>query len=357
MLRSMRAAIAQSGQLSIADVDDPVPGPGEALVAVKACGICGSDLHTLQHGDAIVEATADMGGPLMFDPRQPYIMGHEFACEVLELGPGNDGAAIAPGDLVTSMPIVLGHDGSINTTAYSNTYNGGYADLMRLSSGLCLTVPNGLDPFRAAMTEPMAVGRHAVGRAEVTPQTTAVVHGCGPVGLAVIADLRRRGVETIVAADFSPRRRAVATAMGASEVVDPRDEPAVHAWRRVTGGLKPLVQFDAIGVPGIIDAAIKAAPPQSRLLVVGVCMEPDTVHPFFGIAKEIEIRFALAYDPMEFADTLRVIAEGELDVTPMLTGRCGVDAVPEAFAELSNPEGHVKIMVEPGGPARVQPLE
>jgi threonine dehydrogenase-like Zn-dependent dehydrogenase len=352
----MRAAVAQAGRLTVADVDDPQPGPGEVLVAVKACGICGSDLHTLQHGDKIVEATADMGGPMMFDPRQPYVMGHEFACEVLELGPATDGAPVGVGDLVTSMPVVLGHDGSINMTAYSNVYNGGYADLMRLSAGLCMKVPNGLDARRAAMTEPMAVGRHAVGRADVTPQTTTVVHGCGPVGLAVVAELRRRGVEAIVAADFSPHRRAVAAAMGATEVVDPRDEPAIHAWRRVTGGLKPLVQFDAIGVPGIIDAAMKAAPPQSRLVVVGVCMEPDTVHPFFGIAKEIEIRFALAYDPVEFGDTLRVIAEGEVDVTPMLTGRCGVDAVPAAFGELANPEGHVKIMVEPGGPAGVEAI-
>lgn len=356
MLRAMRAAVARGTTLAIEEVGDPVPGPGEALVAVKACGICGSDLHTLQHGDAIVEASEAMGGPAMFDPRQPYIMGHEFSCEVLELGPATDGAAIGVGDLVTSMPVVLGYDGSINMTAYSNTYNGGYADLMRLSAGLCLKVPNGLDALRAAMTEPMAVGRHAVARADVKPSDTTLVHGCGPVGLAVIAELRRLGVETIVAADFSPRRRAVAAAMGASEVVDPRDEPAIEAWRRVTGGLKSLVQFDAIGVPGIIETAIKAAPHLSRLLVVGVCMEADTIHPFFAIAKEIDIRFALAYDPMEFADTLRVIADGEVDVTPMLTGVCGVDGVPAAFTELGNPEGHVKIMVEPGGPATVEAI-
>src|SRR5881628_2800153 len=110
MLRAMRAAVARGTTLTIEDVGDPFPDIGEVLVAVKACGICGSDLHTLQHGDAIVEATEIMGGPAMFDPRQPYIMGHEFACEVLEMGPGTDGAPVAAGDLVTSMPVVLGHD-------------------------------------------------------------------------------------------------------------------------------------------------------------------------------------------------------------------------------------------------------
>ncbi len=354
MLRVMRAAVAVDGRLSVEDIDDPVPGAGEVLTAVKACGICGSDLHTLQHAHRMVDAAREMGSPLTFDPTQPYVMGHEFACEVLELGAGVDAGVLAPGTLVTSMPVVLTPDGAIETTAYSNRYNGGYADRMLLTAGLCLAVPNGLDARRAALTEPMAVGRHAVGKAGVGPGTTALVHGCGPVGLAVIADLARRGVEIIVAADFSPRRRAVATAMGATDVVDPAVEPGIEAWRRVSaGGLKPLVQFDAIGVPGIIGRAMLDAPPQSRLVVVGVCMEQDSMQPMFGIMKELEIRFALAYDPMEFTDTLRVIAEGEIDVTPMLTGACGIEAVPDAFAALGNPEEHVKILVEPGGPSGI----
>jgi threonine dehydrogenase-like Zn-dependent dehydrogenase len=350
----MRAAVAVDGRLSVEEIDDPVPGAGEVLAAVRACGICGSDLHTLQHGGKMVEAAQEMGAPMTFDPRQPYVMGHEYACEVLELGAGVDSSMLAPGTLVTSMPVVLTPDGAIETTAYSNRYNGGYAERMLLTAGLCLAVPNGLDARRAALTEPMAVGRHAVGKADVDRSTTALVHGCGPVGLAVIADLARRGVEIIVAADYSPRRRAVATAMGATDVIDPAVEPAIEAWRRVSaGGLKPLVQFDAIGVPGIIGRAMKDAPPQSRVVVVGVCMEHDQVQPIFGIMKELEIRFALAYDPMEFTDTLRVIAEGEIDVTPMITGSCGIDAVPAAFDELGHPEEHVKILVEPGAPAGI----
>src|SRR5205807_9979476 len=121
------------------------------------------------------------------------------SCEVLELGPDCEGAPVGPGDLVTSLPVALNSNGIEPIGAYSNVYNGGYAERMRLTAALCLKVPNGLDARRAACTEPMAVGRHAVARAEVTSQSTAVVHGCGPVGLAVIADLRRRGVETIIA--------------------------------------------------------------------------------------------------------------------------------------------------------------
>ena len=144
--------------------------------------------------------------------------------------------------------------------------------------------------------------------------------------------------------------------MGASDVVDPAAEPAIDAWRRVTGGMPPLVQFEAIGVPGVLDLAMKDAPPQSRIVVVGVCMQPDRVHPFVGISKELRLQFVLAYDPFEFSDTLRAIAEGEIDVTPLLTGACGLDGVAEAFTALGDPEQHVKVMVEPGRSGAVAPL-
>ena len=343
----MRAVVARDHQLVVESVPDPVAGEGEALVAVKACGICGSDLHALKFGHLMVEQAAAAGMPSSFNPALDYIMGHEFCCEVLELGPGCDGVAINPGDLVTSIPISLSARGIEPIGAYSNVYNGAYAELMRLTAGMCIKVPNGLDARRAAMTEPMAVGRHAVSKGDVTQRDTALVLGCGPVGLAVIAELKRCGVEVIVAADFSPSRRAVATRMGATEVVDPATEPGIDAWRRVSGGTKPLVIFEAIGVPGILDQAMKDAPAQSRIVIVGVCMETDRVHPFVGISKELRLQFVLGYDFVEFNDTLRCIAEGEIEVDPLLTGVCGLDSVADAFAALGSPEEHVKVMVDP----------
>src|SRR5262249_35290675 len=192
----------------------------------RACGICGSDLHALHFADALVATAREVGAPLVFDPARDFVMGHEFSAEVLELGPACEGAPVKPGDVVTSLPIALTPTGMEPVGAYSNIYNGGYADKMRLTAGMCLKVPNGLNHRRAALTEPMAVGRHAVARAAVTPKESAIVLGAGPVGLAVVAELRRLGVETIVVSDFSPRRRAVARAMGASGAVDPREESA-----------------------------------------------------------------------------------------------------------------------------------
>jgi threonine dehydrogenase-like Zn-dependent dehydrogenase len=347
----MRAAIARRGTLVVEDLPEPALGPGDALVGVRACGICGSDLHTLHHADSMLEIAQITEAPTTFDPHRDFVMGHEFSAEVLDLGPATDGVPVAPGDLVVCLPVALTTTG-VEPIGFSNTYNGGYAERMRLTAGMCMKVPNGLDARRAALTEPMAVGAHAVNKSQITEREGAIVLGCGPIGLAVVAALRAHGVEAIVATDFSPRRRAMAAAMGAAEVVDPREERAIDAWRRV-GGARSVVVFEAIGVPGIIDQAMRDAPPQTRIVVVGVCMETDHVLPFVGVVKELAVQFCFGYDPMEFADTLRRIAEGEVDVTPMITGVVGVDGVPDAFAALAHPDEQVKILVEPGAPAEI----
>ncbi len=346
----MLAAVARGQRLAVEELPEPVLDSGDALVAVRACGICGSDLHALRHGSnmkAMMEAT---GQPSRFDPDRGYVMGHEYAVEVLELGPDTAGVPVKPGELVVSMPAALGPSG-IEPIGYSNSYGGGYAERMRVTAGMCLKVPDGLDARRAALTEPMAVGRHAVNKSRVKSGESALVLGCGPIGLAVIASLTSLGVEPIIAADFSPRRRALAALLGAHEVVDPASEPAIDVWRRVDGGRHPLVMFEAVGVPGMLEAVMRDAPPQTRVLVVGVCMEADRIQPMMGIVKELELVFAFGYDPLEFQGTLEAIADGTLTVDPLITGVVGVEGVPAAFDALADPEDHVKILVEPGGPA------
>src|SRR5215217_2373921 len=106
-MRAMRAAVARRGQMVVDDVEDPVPVAGEALVAVRACGICGSDLHTLRHAHSMLALASMTGAEDAFDPEADYVMGHEFCAEVLELGPDTDGLTIAAGDLVVSMPMAF----------------------------------------------------------------------------------------------------------------------------------------------------------------------------------------------------------------------------------------------------------
>jgi len=330
------------------DVTDPVPEFGQVLVQVKACGICGSDLHFAKHGATMLalgqemEGVPDMGRTPP-DLDRDIFMGHEFSAEVIDIGPDTVGPK--PGTLVTSIPMMLTMTG-VKDLVYSNDLPAGYSERMLLSAPMLVEVPNGLEAGLAALTEPMAVGLHAVNRSGIAAGTGALVLGCGPVGLAVIAALKHRGIDPIVASDYSPARRAVAEQMGAHVSVDPAVEGAFDAWTREGGG-RPLVVFEAIGVPGIIDSALRSAPPQTRIVVVGVCMERDAITPFYAIGKELNLSFVLGYDPMEFEASLRAIAEGEVDVTPMITGRVGLDGVPEAFRALADPDEHCKILVTP----------
>jgi 2-desacetyl-2-hydroxyethyl bacteriochlorophyllide A dehydrogenase len=264
-------------------------------------------------------------------------MGHEFCAEILEAGP--DTETHSAGTLVTSIPVLVSGK-SIEPIVYSNKTLGGYAERMLLSAPLLLRIPNGLSAQHAALTEPMAVGLHAVNKSAVQPGEAALVLGCGPIGIAVIAALRARGVESIAAADFSPKRRELATTMGAHQTVDPAQSSPFDS-------VHPAVVFDAVGVPGIIDDVMRRARHGTRLVVVGVCMQADTVHPFFGIAKEISVQFVLAYDLTEFGESLRAIAEGDIDVAPIITGDVGLEDVGAAFDDLADPERHCKILVTP----------
>lgn len=354
----MRATVMREGRLVVDEVADPTPAPGQVLTRVLACGICGSDLHALTHGHRMVEMTqlASRDEPSPFstmDLDRDVVMGHEFCCEVIEVGDNVGNSRI--GDILVSVPILFDPTG-IQSLGYSNQAAGGFAELMVLSDPLALKVPNGLHPNHAALTEPMAVGLHAVRKSRFAPGRSGVVLGCGPVGLAVIAALRLEECETIVAADYSPMRRDLARRMGATEVIDPRDERAMQAWRRVDGRSQPIL-FEAVGVPGMLDSTILDAPRGTQVVVVGVCMEPDTIRPMVAVTKELNIQFVLGYDLEEFGETLRRIAEGELDVDPLISATVDLDGVAAAFEQLGDPGSHAKILVTPGGSDGPAPSE
>ncbi len=340
----MRAVVMRGKSLVVDEVPDPVPLEGEVLVRTLACGICGSDLHALEHADKLVEAARDTGAPFRLDPSRDVVMGHEFCCEVLDYGP-RTAVQLRRGTRVVSMPIVF-RDGGIEGVGYSNQVPGGYGQLMVLSASLILPVPNGLPTDEAALTEPMAVGLHAVNKAALQSWDAPLVIGCGPVGLAVIAALRLRGAEPIVAADYSPARRALAQKMGAHVVVDPAQESTFDAYRKAAQ-MRPAVIFECVGVPGILHSILREAPHSARIVVAGVCMENDTIRPIYGINKELSVQFVLGYTPEEFSATLEHLAEGRIDVRPMITGRVGLEQVPEAFSTLRQPDQHAKILVQP----------
>ena len=131
--------------------------------------------------------------------------------------------------------------------------------------------------------------------------------------------------------------------MGADLVIDPAQE---DAYAKLAPN-KSAAIFECVGVPGILQQMLEKAPRDARVVVVGVCMEPDTIEPMFGIVKELSLQFVLGYTPEEFARSLRLLAEGQVDGNALITGKVGLDGVKGAFTELGNPERHTKILVEP----------
>ena len=382
----MKAVICTDGKLEVAERPAPTPGPGQLLIDVLRCGICGSDLHARRHSDEAADVAREVGYDGLMRAGQEVVLGHEYCGEVVAAGRGA-GRSIRSGTRVVSMPL-LRQGKDVHPVGLSVHAPGGYAEQMLVEESLTFAVPNGLATDIAALTEPMAVGLHAVRRSEIAKGQVGIVVGCGPVGLAVICMLKARGVRTVIASDFSPGRRALAQACGADVVVDPGvDSPYASAsrhghltsapeildlavgtmdklrrlplpWWRVWQAAELIglatpkhpVVFECVGVPGMIEQVISSAPLYSRVVVVGVCMQPDRFRPSMAINKEIDLRFVLGYTPPEFRDTLHLLAEGKVDAAPIVTGVVGLDGVENAFTALGDPERHAKILVDPKSP-------
>ena len=380
----MKAVSCLEGTLSVVELPSPRPAEGQLVLDVRRCGICGSDLHAKDHAGELVDVTKAVGYEHFMRSDTPVVMGHEFCGEVVERGRGA-AKEFKPGTAVVAFPLVRAN-GGVHLTGLSPLAPGGFAEQVLVEGAMSFVVPNGLDVDTAALTEPMAVALHAVRRSEIGKRDVAIVVGCGPVGLAVICHLKAKGVSTIIASDFSAGRRALAQRCGADVVVDPAtDSPyaapaakkkgmvtkapelyelgmgSMEKLRKVPGwahlyrvadrlgaaGPKRPVIFECVGVPGVIHGVIGDAPLGSRVVVVGVCMGDDRFRPALANAKEIDLRFVFAYTPLEFRDTLYLLAEGKVDVSALVTGTVGLAGVDAAFTALGDPERHAKILIDP----------
>ena len=382
----MRAVGCHEGRLALMDVPSPRPLRGQVLLEVLRCGICGSDLHAREDCDQLAGVLAEAGYHGFMRSDQEIVFGHEFCGRVAEYGPGCR-RRVATGATVVALPLLRGGHG-LDAIGLSAAAPGAYAEQVLVQEALMMEVPNGLAPDISALTEPMAVAWHAVRRGEVRKRDVAIVIGCGPIGLAVTCMLKARGVRTIVASDPSAGRRHLASACGADIVVDPTSDSPFEAagdrghiatipalaelgvstaeklrrlplpwhqvWRGIDAlGLKPSapVVFECVGIPGMIEQIVTGAPLLSRVVIVGVCMGADTIRPSMAVNKEIDLRFVVGYSPLEFRDTLHMLAEGKVDASPLVTGVVGLGGVEQAFGALADPERHAKILIDPSSPA------
>ncbi|MCS7294457.1 MAG: zinc-binding dehydrogenase, partial [Chloroflexota bacterium] len=333
----MRAVVLRGNELRVEEVSEPVPGPGQVLARVRACGICGSDLHAALSLPQLIEASRRTGG--QWDERalsEGIVMGHEFVAEVAAAGPGAE--QWRPGMRVTSMPVLIDPAAprGVRAIGYSAGIPGGYGEYVLLSAPLLLPVPEGLSDDVAALTEPCAVGLHAVRTSGLQRGERVLIMGAGPIGLMTLLWAKREGAGTVIVSEPSAARREMAARLGADTVVDPRTSDLRAMVDEQRGSPCGLI-FECVGVAGTLQEAMELAPRGGRIVVVGACMTEDRTWPLVGIMKELSLRFVLGYTPEEFAEALQALGAGVIDPSPMITKRIGLEELATTFRNLADP--------------------
>jgi len=340
----MRAAVFKEvGQpLVVESVDDPAPEPEELVMKVGYCGICGTDLHATRAG----LTTACCG----------QILGHEYVGEIAEVGPQAEGDWQV-GDRICALPFIAcgkcpacaaGHFFQCGDKKVSGVDDpGGFAEYVTTGCRETVRLPDELDLQTAALIEPLAVAIHAVRVADVKAGSRVMVLGAGPVGLLVALWCRFFGAREVVVSELAPARAALAKQLGATAVVCPDLEKGAEGLLEQyidTAGGAPDVIFECVGAPGLLQQCIEMAPYGSKIIPVGVCEQPDAIMPFFGLVKELNIQFAIAYTRDDFETCVAMLAEKRIDVSPMITDIITLDELPQAFEALKTPTTQCKVL-------------
>jgi (R,R)-butanediol dehydrogenase/meso-butanediol dehydrogenase/diacetyl reductase len=335
----MRAgAFKQQNVVSIIDAPVPKAGPGEVVLKVHNCGICGSDLHAVQMGTL----------------RPNSILGHEFCGEVHEVGAGVRGFEV--GQRVASLPWIT--CGECEACARGEGYHcrrnrvlglgqlpGGYAEYVMCGERSLLKLPENVSSREGALVEPLAVGLHGVNRARIQPGIGCVVMGAGPIGLAALTWCKAKGANPIIVSELAAGRADLALKLGATEIVNPTQQKPADRMRELTGKPPELV-IECIGVKGTLGAAIDIAGTHGRVVVIGACLEPDTIVPMKCLMKEVSVEFAIGYTKAEFEETIEALANGKVNAKPLITDVIGLDEVPAMFDALRTPGNRAKVLLE-----------
>ena len=337
----MKAAVFKGANrpLSIESVDDPTPGPGEIVVRVARCGICGTDLHlTEAHGggadDDMLAAACAPG----------TILGHEIGGEIVALGPGVGGLRI--GDHVTSMGMAgcgtcaACRSGEPIWCPNVRPQMGGYAEYARLQQDACLTMPSTLSMEDCSLVEPFAFAWNAVESSGLKTGQHAIIIGAGPVGLSIAFFAARKGASVVIAAR-SGRAADLAGAYGDFRLIDTLGAEVAD------GGRLADVVFECVGRPGLIDRAIDFVRPRGAVLVAGLCFAPDTFNPLKGILKGIHIRFVNAYSVNDFQAAADVMERDPHLPRRMVTDTVSLAGLPAMFEALRGRGHQCKVMIDP----------
>jgi (R,R)-butanediol dehydrogenase/meso-butanediol dehydrogenase/diacetyl reductase len=350
-VRALRFHAARD--LRIEDVAEPAdPGPGEVVVRVSSCGICGTDLHEYVAGPIVTPVDPH---PLT-GAQNPQILGHEFAGDVVAVG--DDVTRVTAGDRVAIMPLAYcGHCAycrrglqqlcaTMACVGLSHAW-GGMADLATVAEYQVVRLPDGVSYRQGALIEPTAVAAYGVERAGVKPGDQVLVTGAGPIGALAALCARAAGAAEVYVSEPNPARRARAEALGVATVLDPTTTDVPAYLKERSDGLGIDVVVECSGHPAGFKAGIESLRRRGTLAQTGLFVGEATVEPMLWSLNDLTIVGTWCYWVYDFDRIAAQIAAGDLPVERVVTSGVGLDEAPEAFARLaSGAADEIKVLVE-----------
>ncbi|HKV70435.1 MAG TPA: L-threonine 3-dehydrogenase [Gemmatimonadales bacterium] len=317
--------------LTVTTVPDPVPSSGEVLIAVRHAGVCGTDLH-------IADWDAWASGRM----HPPVVIGHEFAGEIVKVGPGV--TELAPGQLVTAEGhIVCGHclqcrtgNGHIcrNTRIIGVDRDGAFANLIVMPAGNVLTL-DGIPTEIGAIMDPMGNAFHTVLSAEI-PGSTVFVVGCGPIGCFAVGIAKAAGAAKVIASDVNPKRLALAAKMGAHVTINAKKEDVTQQVLAATGGEGADVVCEMSGIPSALHQAFASVRMGGRVQLLGIPKDQVPV----DFATEIIFKGITVYGVVgrkmyeTWHQMRRFLSAGLFDPRPVITHRFPLAKIDDALAAI-----------------------
>lgn len=344
----MRAVVLRGGELEVRETPDPVPGEGELLVRTRSTAICASDVHFMDHHDAIPEGGV---GGMVYDAERDVVLGHEFVGEVVAHGPGCSDA-FPVGTRVTSIPILLVDGGMAGTKVIGQHPEapGSFGELFLVNEAMARAVPDGVPDDAVAVVDAFAVGEFYVRSSGAGPGDIAIVIGAGAIGLSAVAALASRGVPHIIVSDFKAERRELAARFGATVLVDPAERSPFDAWSALVfaeGISTPLSVFECVGAPGLVQQLVAASSMGTRIYCAGGWYTGDTLDVTLATHRGVTIQFGGGPQPEDWYGTLDAICDGRLDPLPSIGMVIGLEGVPDALDLARRSEGPPRIVVHP----------
>ena len=337
---TMRRVVVSAGSISVVEAPTPQPGPREVLVHSVVTGVCGSDTHAAHGRHPFIDL--------------PYHPGHEVVGVITALGVDVERGGIEVGARVTVEPDLPCWDckqclkGAQNLCENLRFFGcvhdqGGMADYFTIPADRLHVVPDGMGYRAAALIEPLSTPVHAVRLAGGVRDRAVVIQGAGTIGLLLLGVVRAHGARRVVVTDPLPAKRDRALALGADVVLDATAPDLVRAARAALGESADVV-FDCVAVQATVDAAVGMATKGGTVVVVGVPTGPVTVPLPVVQDHQVRLQGSATYLPEDYAEAIRLIDGGSIDVDAIVTSVVPLPQVADAFAQSVSGD-HVKVLV------------